>query len=642
VRAHRVATALLACAGPVLGQAVPDRISGGPEDPAELGALVDEFFEREMAESHIPGAVFLMVKGGEVFYAQGYGLADMERGIPVDPERTVFRVGSNSKSLTAAALMTLLDDGRVDLDTDVNEYLRRVRVPEAFGAPVTLRQLLTHTAGFDERLFGQHAPLDRVPLSLEDFLAERLPPRTGPPGEVISYNDFGTSLGGLVVQDVTGRPFAAYVADRIFEPLGMTGASFDVTNLPDRIRSSLATAYRYRDGEYRPYAYDVIQTAPAAGLVATARDMGRFMAALLAGGALDGRRVLSDSITATMLARQFGHSPLLRGRAFGFVESDEDGVRGLYKDGQATGFLSRMFLIPDAEIGFFASVNLSILDPGPSFNRVSGIHRRLTTAILDRYFWPSDSTYFDTPTAPDPDPGFDASPYVGTYRAMEGSRRTLEKILFLGNETVVREGADGRDGTLLVGGMPYVPVEPDVFQYAGGGPYYVAFRRDRRGRATHLFIGAGALERTKWLDTSRTTVLALAVIVVVLLTGMVGWSIAALAARRRVAEGRPHPGRAPLVIASALALAFVLGFGWIFSRADLQDFFKGVPSSIGTLLILPLVAVPPTVAACIHSVRAWRGGRGRLAARVHYSVVTLGLIAYYLLLNNWYMVGWRY
>jgi CubicO group peptidase (beta-lactamase class C family) len=611
----------------------------GPVDPVEFGDFVDEFFEGELADSHIPGAVFLMVKDGEVFYARGYGFADLESGIRVDPRRTVFRVGSNSKTLTAAAVLTLVEEGRVELDADVNEYLDQVRIPATFPEPVTLRRLLTHTAGFDERLFGQHARSRDRALSLGEYLATHLTPRTAPPGEVISYNDHGASLAGLVIEDVTGQPFAEYMEERIFSPLGMGHSSFDVANLPPHIGDNLATAYRFWSGEHTPYEYDYIQTAPAAGLVTTAADMGSFLAALLGGGWWGGNRILSDSMTTVMLDRQFAHSPRLRGRAFGFVESDENGVRALSKDGQATGFLSRIFLIPEAGIGFFTSINLSIFDPGPSFNRASSFHRRLTTAILDRYFMP-DSAYFDLPEAPAPDPAFDASPYVGTYRSMEGSRHTIEKITFTGNETAVR---DWGDGTLLVGPSRWVEMEPGQFQYAEGGPYYVAFALNDGGRATHLFIGAGALERVRWYDTARALMAVSAGSALLFLSALVGWPFAGWVARRHNRPpGSRHPGRWTLLTAAAVGLAFLVGFGWSFSQTDFQEFFKGIPPAMSLILALPIIAVPLTLLAAVHSLRAWWAGLGSLAGRIHFSLVTAGLVVFLLLLNNWHMLGWRY
>jgi CubicO group peptidase (beta-lactamase class C family) len=639
IRAPGSAALLLsACLGlpacPIMGQATDPATAVGH---AEVKALVDGFFESELENTNIPGGVFLMVQGGSVLYMSGYGLADLERGEPIDPRRTVFRVGSNSKTLTAAAVLSLVESGRVGLDTDVNEYLTPLTVPEAFGTPITLRHLLTHTAGFDERLFGQHVTPGKEPMSLGDFIATNLPPRTGAPGRVISYNDFGTSLAGLVVEDVSGKPFAEYVDEHIFGPLGMASSSFAVSNLPPDIRARLATAYRYRGGSYTPYEYDVIQTAPAAGLVTTATDMGRFMSALLGGGESAGARILSDSMTAVMLDRQFVHSPLLRGRAFGFVESDENGIRGVSKDGQATGFLSRIFLLPEANIGFFASINLSIFEPGPSFNRASSFHRRLTTAILDRFFMP-DSTFFDLPDAPDADPMFDARPFVGTYRAMEGSRHTIEKILFLGNETAV---TDGGDGTIRIGSTPYVHLEDGAFQYAGGGPYYAAFGGFEDGRADHLFIGAGAMERVPWYDTLRTTVLVLGTVTLVLVSALLTWPFAGWLRRRRGTD-TAHPGRVVMLSGVCLAVIFIVGFGWFFSQTDFQEFFKGIPTRIAILLALPVAVVPLTVVTVFSSVQAWRTRRGSLAGRVHYSMICGALVALLILLANWHMLGWQY
>lgn len=610
---------------------------GGPIDPAEFGAFIDEFFEANLTEAAIPGGVFLMVKDTSVFFARGYGLADIESGTRVHPTVTVFRVGSNSKTFTAAAVLSLVDQGLLDLDTDVNRYLTSLEVPEAFGAPITLRHLLTHTAGFDERLFGQHVPRGGEPLSLSAYLPAKLPPRTGAPGQVISYNDFGTSLAGLVVEEVSGRPFAEYVADHIFGPLEMNSSSFAQPDLPPHVEAALATAYRYWDGAHTPYEYDYIQTAPAAGLVTTAADMGRFLLALLNGGTLDGARILSDSMTWIMFNRQFAHSSRLRGRAFGFVESDENGVRGLSKDGQATGFLSRIFLLPEEKLAFFASINVSIFEPGPTFNRASSFHRRLSTAILDRYFMP-DSTYFDLPEAPAPDPEFDAGPYVGTYRAMEGSRHTIEKILFLGNEVQV---ADRGDGTLLIGSNPYVEVGDGEFQYAGGGPYYAAFGGAEDGSADHLFIGAGAMERVPRQDTMRTTMAVLGGVSVVLLSALLTWPWAGwLRRRRQGADG--HPGRGVMLMAAVLALLFIVGFGWFFSQTDFQEFFKGIPRSIAVLLSLPIAVIPLTFIALVHAAAAWRSGGGSLLARVHYSLVSVALVMFLALLANWHMLGWQY
>lgn len=593
-------------------------------DRDSLAAFADAFFAEEMAASHVPGAVFVVVGGGRMLFQKGYGHADLDARIPVDPDRTAFRVGSVSKTVTTAALLQQVEAGRVSLDGDANAYLRQARVPDAFGTPVRVRDLLTHTAGLDERLFGQHTRSRADAMALGPYLADHLPPRTSPPGRVISYNDFGTSLAGLIVEDVTGRPFADAVRSGVFEPLGMTRSSFSL-DLPVEIRRELALAYRYDGERFHPYAFDYIQTTPAAGLVTTGADMGRFLIAL--SGLGDGRRILDESTRRQMLSRQFGHSDLLRGRAFGFVQSWENGVDAVSKDGQATGFLSRIFLIPDRGVGFFASTNRSIFDSGASFNRVSGIHRRLTTAFLDRFF-PADAAGPHL-RAPEPDPSFDPAPYVGRYRPMEGSRHSIEKILFLGQETGVDAGTAG---TLTMGGAEWVPLGDDAFQYAGGGRNYMTFARDAEGRSTHLFVGAGALERVPWHETARTTLAALGGCAALFLLTLLAGAITAL---RRGRVSRRLGGRLAVVMAAGLSLAFLAVFGALFMSIDFQRLFQGIHLSMRLALALPVVSVPFAAWGVWTLLRG--GGRESMAG----AVLVVGFAVYYLVLANWRLLGWQ-
>lgn len=612
----------------------------------QLAPLVEEFFQKEMEESHIPGGVFLLIADGRIALARGYGFANLERRVPVDPKTTVWRVGSNSKTLTAAAVLRLVDQGQVRLDEDVNAYLMTLEVPDTYDAPVTLFHLLTHTAGFDERLFGQHAAAREEWLPLGDYLAHHLPPRILPPGQVISYNDHGTSLAGLVVAEVSGRPFADYVREEIFIPLGMTRSSFYVADLPDRVREDLAVAYRWTGDEHEPYDYDYIITAPAAGLVASAADMGRFLTAFLGGGRLGEARILGDSLTREMLTVQFRHHPRLRGRAFGFAESDENGVYGLYKDGQATGFTARIFLLPEQDIAFFSAINLSIFGRG-GFNRAAGFHRRLTSEILDRLF-PEDTSQAadarpEEPSAPTPPPDFvaRAKRFVGDYRPVEGSRHTMEKILFLFQDEVsVR---DNGDGTLSIGFGRWVEVEPRLFQWHEGGPYYRAFGADSAGAINHLFLGPGAFERIPFFASQRFTRRALLIFALLFLSAILVYPAATFRRRRSgLARRTPHPGRWLLVIAVLLNMAFMIALIAIFLLTDFQRFFKGVPATFGVALLLPVLAGLASMSLPYFSVSAWWRGRGTLIGRFYFSLVTIALLLFLVFLHYWNLLGWRY
>ena len=636
-------------AAPILAQAtaeLSDQTAGVPLEREEMGTFIDEVIEAALSEANIPGAVFLMVKDGEVFYSRGYGFANLEQRIPVDPERTVFRVGSVSKTLTSAAVLHLAESGEVSLYEDVNRYVTQVQVPATYARPVTLFNLLTHTGGFDEELFGQHAWTREKWQPLGEYLAEHLPPQFIAPGEVIAYNDHGVSLAGLVVEEVTGTPFAQYVDENIFQPLGMTRSSFDVANLPDDIRRDLATAYRYEDGEYSPYSYDYINTFPAAGLVSSASDMGRFMIELLEVRRNAETHILSDSVVAAMLRRQFGHLPKLPGWTFGFVEERENQQSGLRKDGQATGFTSRMLLLPEHNIGYFASINLSIIGRGGSFNSASRFHRHLTSAILDRYF-PADTTNPEW-AAPTPPSDFDerASRFTGTYRTVVGSRHTLEKpIFFLHDQASV---SDNGDGTLSLGFGRWAEIDEDAtFQWADGGPYYRGFRADRAdpaGRAAFYFIGAGAYERISWYGTESFTNWAMAFFGLVFLTGALVWTAAALLQLRRKEGGRvrAHPGGWAAAAVCALNILFMVGLMMFFYFTDFQDLFKGFPAKLTALLVLPEGSALMTLALPFFSVAAWRGGYGSVVGRVYFSLVALTALLFVPFLWYWNLLGFQY
>jgi len=222
--------------------------AAAPSDPVELEAFLDGFFASSMGGYHVPGLVFVMVKDGRVFLSKGYGYASLDAGRPVDPETTLFRVASVSKLFTGTAIMQLAEQGKLDLHGDVNNYLKSFQLPETFPEPVTPLHLLAHTAGFDERVFGMEARNREDVRPLGEYLAERMPRRVLPPGDVFSYSNHGVALAGLLVKEISGVPFEKYVKDNILLPLGMNRSSFVLT--PDLL-PDLAQGYYYQDHEYQ-------------------------------------------------------------------------------------------------------------------------------------------------------------------------------------------------------------------------------------------------------------------------------------------------------------------------------------------------------------------------------------------------------
>ena len=239
-------------------------------------------------EGDIAGAVVVVVRDGQVVTERGFGYADVERARRSIPQRTLFRPGSVSKLFTWTAVMQQVEQGKIDLDADVNRYLD-FKIPAYEGKPVTMRQIMTHTAGFEEQLkdSDRARPAEVPPY---DVLLKRwVPKRIFAPGTTPAYSNYATSLAGYIVERVSGEPFDDYVERHIFAPLGMRNSTFRQP-LPAQLRPMMATGYQQASGE--PVPFEIVGPAPAGSLSSTGADMARFMIAHLNGGELDGQRIL--------------------------------------------------------------------------------------------------------------------------------------------------------------------------------------------------------------------------------------------------------------------------------------------------------------------------------------------------------------
>jgi len=191
---------------------------------SELKAFMDGAVEAYLRSSHSPGATVSIVKDGQVIFAKGYGFADFEKQIPVNAQTTLFRIASISKIFTATAIMQLVEQGKLDLDTDVNSYLTDFKVKKNFPGPITLRHLMTHSAGFEESKIDQvivdYQEGDHVNSILED-LNTHFPKQVRAPGTYSSYSNNGIALMGRIIEVASGQPFHDYIEQHILQPMGM-------------------------------------------------------------------------------------------------------------------------------------------------------------------------------------------------------------------------------------------------------------------------------------------------------------------------------------------------------------------------------------------------------------------------------------
>ncbi|MEK4109934.1 D-alanyl-D-alanine-carboxypeptidase/D-alanyl-D-alanine-endopeptidase [Paenibacillus sp. DS2363] len=323
-------------------------------------AFLDSFFDSPEAKPHYVGASVVVVKDGKVLAEKGYGFSDVESKTAIDPKNTAFRVASVSKTFTSAAVMQLVEQGKVDLQADFQTYVKGLEFDNPFDKPVTVENLLTHTTGFEIRDPQQediHTDFDKY-IAMEDYAKQHMPPVVREPGSAYMYDNFSFLLLGMIVENVSGEPFETYMQQHIFKPLGMDNSSF---MLDKKFQKQLATGY---DAAHNPLdLYTIAPTPmPQGGMLSTAEDIGKFMIAFLNNGVKDNKRIFKESTVKSMEQYRSSIHPLLPNTTYGFEAAFQLPGAGsspkiITKAGDLTGFSSYLFLIPEQNTGVFLTYN---------------------------------------------------------------------------------------------------------------------------------------------------------------------------------------------------------------------------------------------------------------------------------------------
>jgi CubicO group peptidase (beta-lactamase class C family) len=341
---------------------------------SDLSGWLDSVVTNRMQRSDVAGAVIVVVKDGNVLCAKSYGYADVAAQRPIDPQTTLFRVASISKLFTFTAVMQQVELGKLDLDADINTYLD-FKIPEAWPNPITLRNLMTHTAGFEEANKNTYAAdIESMP-ALGALLKSWVPERVYPPGEVVAYSNYGAALAGYIVERVTNERFEDYVAQHILAPLGMKHSTF-VQPVPPPLAEDLSNGYVLNTDA--PSPFELVELRPAGGLSASGADVARFMIAHLNNGAFEGGRILEPQTATLMHAEAYRPDPLLPGMGLGFWHLDRSGHVVVAHTGDTSVFHSGLYLILDANTGLFVAANSKGTDDDFS--------RKLFESFMDRYF----------------------------------------------------------------------------------------------------------------------------------------------------------------------------------------------------------------------------------------------------------------
>ena len=536
---------------------------------------MDSIISAHQNDYLVPGVTYAIVKGDQILALDAKGLADIETKEPMDARNSHFMLGSLSKLVVATAVMKLVETGQLDLDADVNKYLDGFEWPS-----VSLRQLLTHTAGFEERTFSRLRLKEEKVIPFEQYLKRRMPAQIFPPGSLGAYSNHGVALAGLVVQQVSGQPFEQFVEENIFQPLKMDNASFSLN--PESL-AGLSTPYLIQKGEAVPTHYEYVLTVPASMLIGTAEDMAHFMGAHLNGGAYKGGRILKNETVDSLQKQHYTAHPDLDGRALAFFEDQYRGRRGLTHGNSRNGFVSYMYLIPEDSLGIFVTIN----------GGRNSFRTKVTYDFLKEVYPETSST-----------PSFVAAEglqqYEGTYLRSRRNETTVERIfhqIVLSNEVKVEALAD----TALLLFNEVYKMEKTGNWSNPAGTFKVAFENRTDGLSIlHLPGRSDALVKIPWYGQKAFTIVALGLPLLTFLLLFLGRIFKSLF--RRKAKSSPA---ANYWLGFSLSgfFFFLLFMGSILSiREGIQ---YGVPGFFYLIFLLPFLSVLFYIIATFKSFFSW-------------------------------------
>ena len=601
----------------------------------DVAAFLDGIMPQQLAREDIAGAVISVVRDGKVIFARGYGYSDVEKKKPVSPDDTLFRPGSISKLFTWTSVMQLVEQGKLDLDRDVNDYLD-FKIPATYSKPITLRNIMTHTAGFEEsvqELFVAEAK-DLQPIG--PYLQKHMPARIFPPGTTPAYSNYATTMAGYIVQRVSGQDYFDYVDEHIIKPLGMTHSTFRQP-LPDALAPLMSKGYTVASQPAKKYEF--VEAAPAGSSSVSAMDMTRLMIAHLQNGKYENVQILKPETAELMHSRQFANLPDMNAMCLGFYEETRNGHRIIGHAGDTDYFHSDLHLMPDAQLGFFISYNSA--GKGEISAREAVWH-----AFLDRYFPIELKDGSPVSTAKS-----DAEQVSGRYIVSRRSQDNILSVLSVAGEFNI---VPNEDGTISSKDLKDMNGEPKKFREIGPMMFRdvndqdrLGFKKDESGNTVAVidFPFMVFQKASGWENSAFQLPLVICSLVVLLLTVLL-WPIAALIRRHYVKPLIMTPAQKRLRLLVRLAciafILFFLGYVAFFSLA-LKDIALLSPKGNPWLRLIQLLGwlgVLGSLVAIYSAIRSWQDSTRWLWSRIGDTLIALSFVGVICFVFTWHLLHW--
>lgn len=591
-----------------------------------------------MDEYRIPGAAFVLVEDGGVAISAGFGFSDIEKKLPVDPEKTGFHISDVSGLFTVIVMLQLIGEGLVGISDDVSNYLPDFRVPRSpYGQPVVM-DLLNHTDGFAESVLWSAVSDPAKRLKLDEFLDKSMKPAICEPGTLVTFGSLSMAIAGYIIEVAAGDTYEEYVKEKVFDRLHMNCTRF---NSGPGSSAVVDTAVRYDlvKGAFEPLEDFYSNIAPADGVIAAGNDMGRLLVSLLSGGSRVGCGILKDDLLGKVLNESRSPAPDLPGVTCGFFERRVGNERILERVGEAPGTHCTVCLLPELKKGFFLATN-----------RCDGrIKEELLRLVAGDGGKGEETVHGDANT-------LDLSEYCGQYHHMQRSRKTIARYLSLSRNLLRVETDESEPASLKVvplalgdslGGFDrtsrWRPVRGDLFESDNGD--LIAFTRRVSGKVGCLCSGRafhGCYERITWYESPGFfNAVAGAYLMLFLLIALVSpaW----------ILSGR-GPERWPAVWLFVTALLNIFFIACVqpavYKRGNtgllLLCFSDHMDPFLACLLAVSILSATLSGLLVVYTAISWGWAYWSIPLRVVYAVASMFSVTFVLFLSRLRLLGFRF
>jgi len=590
-------------------------------DDESVKYFVDALIEEKMEAYHVPACSVAIVYGDDLVFTEAYGYENIEENVLADENVSLFSIGSMTKTFTYTAAMQLYEQGKLDLDAPVSQYID-FEIDKTYDTPILVSDLFNHTAGYEEILYGIQAGSYEEIKPLEEWLETNLPNQVNAPGTYTAYSNHGITLLALVIQNISGLSINEYIETNILEPLKMDHTVIDQKPVPHLVKGY----------EYNPKTESFIlqkdefwNVGPAGAMKLTAVDAAKYMSAHLNGGEYDGVSIMKPETMALMHSTSFTYDKRLPGMAHGLIEGNYNGHEYVSHGGTTSYMHTRFYMYEDLGLGLYIT---SVTSGARALNS------EFCSGFLDHFFDSKieESVYMDST---------DLDRYAGSYHMARSSYTTFEKILRWTNSIEFQtQGSELISST----GQTYRQIEPLYFEDFENSTWLL-FDQDEDGKITGLALSGSPItyfERESSLEHSGNLLVIggflAGLFILSLLVRFAVWVVNKV--KKHTLRKREKRIRLAFNLHVVLVVLAAIGIALVFFTFDGAALMRGDIATINVALTLTTLSLPFTLFSIYLLVVTWKNKCFTLASRVHETLMVVASVLIVSWMIFWNMIGW--